>query len=405
MATPIVMPKLGMVMTEGKVAKWRRAHGEEVKQGEVIAEIETEKLNYELEATEAGILHAFAQEGDTVAVYGIMGYLLAKGEAAPAAPPPQSATAAAPGGLPAPMVQRAPAADPPAGGEVSSTPGARKLAAKLGVDISQVKGTGPRGRIVEADVQVAHDHPRPAGAALSRPAPATAAIPPGLPTPSKNVPMMGMRKGIADHMRSSIQSTAQLTFTLDVDTTELAKRRKEASRAAGTALTNPHLIIKACALALKRVPELNTILAGDRILYFDDVNIAVAVALPEGLIVPVIRKVQEKSVFDIAKEAHDLGGRARAGKLSPDEVLGGTFTVSVIPTVDTFTPILNKGQSAILGVGGAKNKPLAVDGQVVIRETVTLSLTVDHQTVDGAVAANFMRAMQEYIEQPDPLFK
>ena len=214
-----------------------------------------------------------------------------------------------------------------------------------------------------------------------------------------------MRKGIADHMRSSIQSTAQLTFTLDVDTTELAKRRKEASRAAGTALTNPHLIIKACALALKRVPELNTILAGDRILYFDDVNIAVAVALPEGLIVPVIRKVQEKSVFDIAKEAHDLGGRARAGKLSPDEVLGGTFTVSVIPTVDTFTPILNKGQSAILGVGGAKNKPLAVDGQVVIRETVTLSLTVDHQTVDGAVAANFMRAMQEYIEQPDPLFK
>lgn len=402
MATPIVMPKLGMVMTEGKVSKWRRAHGDEVKQGEVIAEIETEKLNYELEATEEGILHAFAQEGDTVAVYGIMGYLLAKGEAAPAAPPPQSATAASPGGQPTPVMRREPVAASASGGEVSSTPGARKLAAKLGVDISQVKGTGPRGRIVEADVQAAHDQPK---ATPSRPVAAAPAIPPGLPTTSKTVPMMGMRKGIADHMRSSIQSTAQLTFTLELDTTELAKRRKEASRAAGTALTNPHLIIKACALALKRVPELNTVLAGDRILYFDDVNIAVAVALPEGLIVPVIRKVQEKSVFDIAKEAHDLGGRARAGKLTPDEVLGGTFTVSVIPTVDTFTPILNKGQSAILGVGGAKNKPLAVDGQVAIRETVTLSLTVDHQTVDGAVAANFMRALQEYIEQPDPLFK
>lgn len=403
MATPIVMPKLGMVMTEGKVNKWRRAHGDEIKQGEVIAEIETEKLNYDLEATEAGMLHLIAQEGDTVAVYGIMGYLLAKGEAAPAAPPPQPATAASPGGQPAPVARRAPvAAASSPGGEVSSTPGARKLAAKLGVDISQVAGTGPRGRIVEADVQTAHDHPK---AAPSRPASAAPAIPPGLPTPSKTVPMMGMRRGIADHMRSSIQSTAQLTFTLELDTTELAKRRKEASRAAGTALTNPHLIIKACALALKRVPELNTVLVGDRILYFDDVNIAVAVALPEGLIVPVIRKVQEKTVFDIAKEAHDLGGRARSGKLTPDEVLGGTFTVSVIPTVDTFTPILNKGQSAILGVGGAKNKPLAVDGQVAIRETVTLSLTVDHQTVDGAVAANFMRALQEYIEQPDPLFK
>ncbi|MBM3943869.1 MAG: 2-oxo acid dehydrogenase subunit E2 [SAR202 cluster bacterium] len=404
MATPIVMPKLGMVMSEGMVAKWRVAPGTVVKQGEVIADIETEKISYELEATEGGILHTLAKEGESVAVYGVMGYLLAEGEEPPAAPPAPP-TASAPGGrAPAPARSAAPrpAAIPSAGAEVVSTPGARKLAAKLGVDISQVAGTGPRGRIVESDVQAFHEKGGTAKSAA--PAPAPSGPPPGLPAPSKTVPMSGMRKNIADHMRASIQTTAQLTFTLDVDITELARKRKEASRSAGAALTNPYVLIKACALALQKVPQLNTVLADGKIYHFDQVNMGMAVALPEGLIVPVIKNAQAKSVFDIAKEAHDLAGRAKDNKLSPDEVTGGTFTISVIPTVDTFTPVLNRGQSAILGVGGAKNKPAVVNGEIAVREFVTLSLTVDHQTVDGAVAASFMKALQDLIEKPDPLF-
>ncbi|MDA1188349.1 MAG: dihydrolipoamide acetyltransferase family protein [Chloroflexi bacterium] len=405
MATPIVMPKLGMVMAEGIVAKWRKNHGDEVKQGEVIADIETEKISYELEATESGKLHTLAKDGDTVEVYGLVGYLLAEGEEVPAAPPSKS-SASAPGGssTPArPQRQAAARIERQPGADVPSTPGARKLAAKLAVDLSKVEGTGPRGRVVEVDVQGFKDK----GGASSAPAApaAPAGPPPGLPEPSKTVPMGGMRKGIAEHMRSSIQTTAQLTFTLEVDITDMARKRKEATRSSGTTLTNPHVLIKACAIALQKVPQLNTILAGGKILHFDQINMGVAVALPEGLIVPVIKGIQDMSVFDIAKTAHDLTSRAKDGKITPDEVTGGTFTISVIPTVDTFTPILNRGQSAILGVGGAKNKPAVVNGEIVAREFVTLNLTVDHQTVDGAVAASFMKALQDAIEKPDALFE
>lgn len=390
MATPIVMPKLGMVMTEGMVTKWSKPAGEPVEQGEVIAEIETEKLNYDLEATEAGILHQVVSEGAIVEVAGVLGYLLSEGEEAPEAPTAPPAPVAT-----APRAPSRPAPPRAAGEAIPSTPGARRLAASLGVDISQATPTGPRGRVVEADVRAF---------AEQQGAPASAGPPPGVPTPSETVPLAGMRKTIADHMRSSIATTAQLSFFIEVDVTDAQRMRREASKDSET-ITIAAVLIRACAETLKRIPSHNTVLAGGNVYYFDEINIGFAVALDDGLIVPVLRSVQDKDINQIAVEIQDLASKAREGKLSPDDVVGGTFTISVLGTVDGFTPILNTGQSAILGVGRSVDKPVVRKGEIVVRETMTLSLTVDHQVIDGASAASFLRRLQQTIERPAPLFK
>ena len=393
MAVPIVMPRLGDIMMEGTVAKWNKSLGESVQRGEVIAEIETEKINYELEATDNGFLHPAVPEGATVPVDGLMGYLLSEGETPPESPAPQAAPAAS---APSPGVTARPSAPRAPGEIVPSTPGARKLADKLGVDISKVTPTGPRGRVVDADVRAYAEQQQAAQ---------VPAVPPGLPTPSKVVPMKGMRKAIAEHMRGSISNTAQLTFFLEVDVTEAQRLRREASKDSDVTLTTADVLIKACAETLKRIPELNTVLAGSEVLHFDHINIGFAVALRDGLIVPVLRNVQDKDIHQIAQETRDMAEKAREGKLLPDDVAGGTFTISVLGSVDGFTPILNPGQSAILGAGRSLEKPVARDGEVVIREMMTLSLTVDHQVIDGAVAASFMRRLQQTVERPAPLFK
>ena len=394
MAVPIVMPKLGMVMSEGTIAKWAKPSGEAVNQGDVIAEIETEKINYDLEATDSGILHPVVPEGAVVPVDGLVGYLLAEGEVPPE-PEPEAAPAAEVA-APKRPARRALSGPRPPGAEVRSTPGARRLAAKLGVDIAEVAPSGPGGRVAEADVR-AHAERGPAAAAQT--------IPPGLPQPSTTAPLEGIRKSIAEHMRSSIAGTAQLSFFLEVDVTEAQRLRKEVSASRDATLTSAHVLIKACAVALSENPEHNTVLAGGKIMYFDEINIGIAVALKEGLIVPILKQVDKKSIFDISNETHELAVKAKEGELLPDNVAGGTFTVSVLGGVDGFTPILNAGQNAILGVGRTVEKPVVQDGQVVIREMTTLSLTVDHQVIDGAVAANFLRRLQQILEHPGALFE
>jgi pyruvate dehydrogenase E2 component (dihydrolipoamide acetyltransferase) len=394
MANPIVMPRLGDFMTEGTISKWNKAAGEGVEQGEVIAEIESEKLNYQLEAGGAGILHRVAGEGEVVPVDGIIAYLLAEGEA-----PPAAADAAAPAtAAPRPGGRRAPARQAGRRGDsnVPSTPGARRLAASLDVEISQVTPTGPRGRVTEGDVRIF------AGSQQASPAKAG---PRGLPEPASSAPLSGMRKSIADHMRSSLSNTAQLSFFMELDVTEAQRLRKEASSGTDVTLSIAHVLTKACAGALKRYPVLNSVMADGQVLTFDDVNVGVAVSLREGLVVPVVRGADAKSIEEIARETTDLAERARTGSLGPDEVLGGTFTISVLGSVDGFTPILNAGQSAILGVGKSTEKPVVRNGEIVVRELITVSLTVDHQVVDGAVAAGFMRRLQQLVEQPAPLFK
>ncbi len=396
MAVPIVMPKLGMVMSEGTVARWAKAAGEAVNRGEVIAEIETEKINYELEATDDGILHHVVDEGASVLVDGVVAYLLAEGEEAPAAPPPP----AAPAPVAAPPRRRSRAARrSAAGGEVRSTPGARKLASQLGVELSAVTPTGPGGRVVEADVRAHAEKKAEAPAA-----PSVAPLPPGLPDAARTTPLSGIRKSIADHMRRSIADTAQLSFSVEVDVTDAQEMRKQVSED-GVTISIAHVLMKACAAAIKRQPEINSVMGGGNVLYFDQVNIGVAVSLKEGLIVPVVNDVAGKSLADLSRETTDLADRARDGKLLPDETAGGTFTISVLGSVDSFTPILNAGQSAILGVGRSVEKPVVRGGEVVVREIMTLSLTVDHQVIDGAVAAGFLRRLQQSIERPAALFR
>jgi pyruvate dehydrogenase E2 component (dihydrolipoamide acetyltransferase) len=395
LAVEIVMPKLGMVMSEGTVARWAKTAGETVSQGELIAEIETEKINYELEATDDGILHHVVDEGTSVLVDGVVAYLLAEGEEAPAAPPEP----AAPAPVAAPPRRRSRASRRSAGGEVRSTPGARRLASKLGVELSAVTATGPGGRVVEADVRTHAEKKQQAPAA-----PAVAPVPPGLPDAARTVPLAGIRKSIADHMRRSIADTAQLSFSLEVDVTDAQEMRKNASED-GVTISIAHVLMKACAAAIKRQPELNSVMGGGNILYFDEVNIGVAVSLKEGLIVPVVNDVAGKSLADLSRGTTDMADRARDGKLLPDETAGGTFTISVLGSVDSFTPILNAGQSAILGVGRSVEKPVVRGGEIAVREMMTLSLTVDHQVIDGAVAAGFLRRLQQNIERPAALFR
>ena len=393
MANPIVMPRLGDFMTEGTISKWNKDAGEGVEQGEVIAEIESEKLNYQLEAGGAGILHRVAGEGDVVPVDGIIAYLLAEGESPPVAEASAPAAAAQRA-----AARRAPARKAGRRGDsgVPSTPGARRLAASMDVDISQVTPTGPRGRVTEGDVR--------AFAESQQAAPAKTG-PRGLPEPASSAALSGMRKSIADHMRSSLSNTAQLSFFMELDVTEAQRLRKEASSDSAVTLSIAHVLTKACAGALKRYPALNSVMSDGQILTFDEVNVGVAVSLREGLVVPVVRGADAKSIEEIARETTDLAERARAGSIGPDEFLGGTFTISVLGSVDGFTPILNAGQSAILGVGKSAEKPVVRDGEIVIREMITVSLTVDHQVVDGAVAAGFMRRLQQLVERPASLFK
>ncbi len=389
MATPIVMPRLGDFMTEG-VVTWNKSSGDAVTRGEPLAAIESEKLTYDLEAAQDGILHTVADSGSTVPVDQVLGYFLAEGEQPPAAEKPaerRAAARSARSSRSAPSRRAAGSGGPP----VRSTPGARKVAVSLGIDIAEVPTSG--ARITEADVRAYAESQT------------AAKLPPGVPAPSSSVEMTGMRKGIADHMRSSIANTAQLSFFLEVDVTDVQQMRRDASKESDTTITLAHAIIKACASAISRVPAINSILSEGTVHQFDEVNVGFAAALDEGLIVPVIRGVEQKSISEIAAEMDELATKAKDGTLLPDAVLGGTFTVSVLGIVDGFTPILNAGQSAILGVGRSVQKPVVRRNEIVVREMLTLSLTVDHQTIDGAVAAAFMRRLQQAIERPAPLFK
>ncbi len=441
LATPIVMPRLGDFMTEGIVVRLARSQGDEVNQGEVIAEIETEKLNYDLESVTGGRFHPVVDEGATVAVDGLIGYVLDEGEEPPAqeaaaAPAARTAARQAP--------QRRPAARQQSGGEVRSTPGARRVASNLGVDISRVTPTGPGGRVVEADVRVFAEAQAAAPAVVpstpgarrlasnlgvdlslvtptgprgrivdadvrafadAQAAEQAPAMPPGLPEPSRSEPLSGMRRSIAQHMADSLRNTAQLSYFLEVDATEAQRLRREASQGQDATITLAHVLIKACAEALRRVPAMNSVLSSGTIHYFDQVNIGVAVALDDGLIVPVVRDVGSKNITEIADATFELANKARANELSPDDVVGGTFTISVLGSVDGFTPILNPPQSGILGVGRIVQKPVVSRGEVVVREMLTLSLTADHQVIDGAVAASFMRRLQATIERPARLFR
>lgn len=402
MAVEATMPKFGLTMTEGTIQKWFKAEGDAIQAGEPLFEVETEKVLYEVESLATGTvakllypLEAVVPVGMPVAVIAESGENVAEVAAKYGGGAPQAATATA---AAAPAASAASAAAPAASGRREGapvTPAARKLAQEHHVDLSRVVGTGPGGRVTREDVEKAIS--AAAAAPVPAPTPTPAAPAPAAPPTAASTPLRGMRKVIAERMHKSLQGSAQLTITTEVDVTQLIDRRQEVQREFNATYTD--FIVQACAHALKQHPRMNAALEGDSLRTQEHISVGVAVALEEGLIVPVIANTDKKSLKEIAQAARNLAEKARAGKLTLEEVSGGTFTVSNLGMygVDGFTPILNAPQTGILGVGRIVEKPVIYRGEVAKRSTMVLSLTFDHRVVDGAPAGAFLQTVADLL--------
>ncbi|MDA8217907.1 MAG: dihydrolipoamide acetyltransferase family protein [Dehalococcoidales bacterium] len=380
MAVEILMPQLGMDMTEGTVGRWLVAGEASVQEGEDLLEIETDKVTHTVQSPAAGRLERLAEEGQVVAVGGRLGLLR---------PAEQGSVGASEvGGEAGPGAVESTAR---ASGEVRATPLARRLAARHGIDLADITGSGPEGRIVEADVQAAIEKGRQAAR------PNKAAI-------LQRVPLSGRRRVIAQRMVASLAKTAQLTITREVEATALVAARRELlerADASGARASYDAFVIKALALALAEQPNLNATVEGEEIVLFADVHVAVAIASGDGLVTPVVRAAQKASLVEIARVVEGYAAKTREGRLTPDDLLGGTVTVTNLGVfgVDTFTPILNPPQSAILGVGRILSRPIVVAGDLLVRPTVHLSLTWDHRIADGAEAAFLLGRVAELLTE------
>ncbi len=451
MPTEIYLVKVGMSMTEGVVDEWYIADGDRVAVGELLYRLETEKVNLDVDAEADGIVKHLVAEGVTMEPGDVVGYIFADGETIPdnlgaaggggettaqpaaaaadaAAPAATAAAAATPGeggrikASPAARrlagelgvdytslsgsgpggriveadVQAAAAAAPaaaPAAGEAPSSPMARKLARELGVDLATVQGTGPGGRITKDDVEAAHAAPAAA--------PATA-----LPaTPGSTVPVRGMRKTIAQRMHASLMEMAQLTMDMDVvmdDAIKLRTQLIEEWQDEGVRPTYTDLVIRAAARALKKHPTMNSSWGDAELTLHGDVHVGIAVSLDEGLIVPVIKNADRISVKELAAESSRLAAAARDNQLSLDDTQGGTFTVSALGMmgVDSFTPIINSPQAGILGVNRIRDDVRWEGDRPVRTQVMRLSLTWDHRVLDGAPAAEFLGEIKALLEAP-----
>ena len=380
MPTNVLLPQWGMNMQEGTVIRWLKQPGDAVSEGEPLAEIETAKINSELEAPASGVLaHVAVPEGATVGVGSVLAIIGAPGEEV-APPPPQAPSRPSVAAVPSAPQQAAPAR--PSGAAVQVVPAARRLAREHGIDLDRVQGSGPGGRIVEADVAAAIAAPSAEGALLT-----------------------GMRKAIAESMMESVRTTAPVTLMVEADITEAARLREELVgrwRSEGTRPLALSLLVKAVARALVGNPDLNATLAGGRLHRHQEVAIAFAVAVPDGLILPVVRSAHERSLLELNRDLLDLASRARKGALTPSELTGATFIITDLGglEVDTFTPILVPPQVAILGVGRELEKPVVRDGQIVVRSMLALSLTFDHQATDGAPSGRFLQDVKRGLEDP-----
>jgi pyruvate dehydrogenase E2 component (dihydrolipoamide acetyltransferase) len=397
------MPKFGLTMVEGTIQRWFKNEGDAITEGQALFEVETEKVLYEVESTASGTvakllygLEAVVPVGLPVAVIAEAGEDVAEVAArySDGAPAPQAATS--PAGSPTPgagSAAAAPAAAATDGKRAPVTPAARKLAAEHNIDTASLTGTGPGGRITREDVQQAIDAAAQAPAEVSSPAQEQAQE----QAQDQSVPLRGMRKVIAERMHKSLTDTAQLTITTEVDVTQLIERREEVRREFNT--TYNDFIIQACAHALLQHPRMNASLEGDAIQLHGAVHVGFAVALDEGLIVPVVHDADKKPLKTIAQEARSLAEKARAGQLKLEEVSGGTFTVSNLGMagVDAFTPILNSPQTGILGVGRIVDKPVVYQGEIARRSMLVLSLTFDHRVIDGAPAGAFLGSVADLL--------
>lgn len=403
MPSEIHLVKVGMTMTEGTVEEWYVEDGAEVAAGSLLYRLETEKVNLDVDAESAGTVKHLAAQGETRAPGDVIGFIFAPGEEIPAVLP--APTAGPPGNAPAPgMPEEAGIPSPGAAASTArerdadrspASPAARKLAQELGVRLDAVEGTGPRGRITREDVQRAAEAgqtPVPAAA----PSPAQAAA---------GMPLRGVRKTIAQRMHASLMNAAQLTIDMEVRMDDAVRLRTQLAaewKAEGVRPGYTDLVMLAATKALGEHPRMNAALVDDAIVPSDTVNMGMAVALEEGLVVPVIHDASSKSLKAIARESAALADRARAGALTLDEVQSGTFTVTSLGMygVDGFTPILNAPQTGILGVGRIYDGVGWNGDAPVKRKCMRLSLTWDHRVLDGAPAAAFLGSVRDFLEAP-----
>lgn len=416
MATQILMPALSPTMTEGTLARWLKSEGDKVSSGDVLAEIETDKATMEVEAVDEGVLGKILVPGGTanVQVNQPIAVLLAEGESADAAPMPKAAPVsapAAPAAIAAPAAASLPAAvAAPAsnGSRIIASPLAKRIAQMEGVDLAAVKGTGPNGRIVRADVEAAIKSPAPKAAPIAAAAAAPAAIPatdmPGLPA-YELLPHTTMRKVIARRLTESKRDVPHFYLSMDVTLDALLKLRADLNRRGesnGYKLSVNDFIIKASALALKRKPAANAAWTPESMMMFKSVDISVAVAIPGGLITPIIRDADKKGVAQISNEMKDLAKRAKDGKLKPEEFQGGTFSISNLGMfgISSFSAIINPPQAAILAVGKGEERAVVRKGAIAIETQMTATLSVDHRVIDGALGAELLQAFKDLIEDP-----
>ncbi|MGH6946297.1 MAG: pyruvate dehydrogenase complex dihydrolipoamide acetyltransferase [Kiloniellales bacterium] len=430
MTVNILMPALSPTMTEGKLAKWLKKEGDEVAAGDVLAEIETDKATMEVEAVDEGTLgKILIDEGtDGVAVNTPIAILLEEGEdksalkdAAPAAPKPAPAPKADVPKTEAPKPETKPASPAPAtkattpkgngDARVFASPLAKRMAEQAGIDLSAVKGSGPHGRVVKSDIEAAVK----GGVALKGP-PSPAA--PGVVAPSgpgakqladllgmayRQEPLSSMRKVIARRLTESKQTIPHFYLTVDCTIDELLSLRKRLNeRNENLKLSVNDFVIRAVALALKTVPTANASYDESGLVYYEHADVSVAVATPNGLITPIVKKAESKGLAVISAEMKDLAGRARDGKLKPEEYQGGTFSVSNLGMygIKQFEAVINPPQGCILAVGAGEQRAVVKDGAIAIASVMSCALSVDHRVVDGAIGAEFMVAFKKLIEDP-----
>ena len=439
MATNILMPALSPTMTEGTLARWLKKEGEAIRAGDVIAEIETDKATMEVEAVDEGVLGKILVGDGTegVKVNQPIAVLVEQGETVPAEAPAQGRAAEQPAqvapnrGTEPPATSpaaAAPAAQPAArsgnghdtsGDRIFVSPLARRMALQAGIDLRALKGSGPNGRIVKADIDAAQQRgvvaaAAPAAAQGQQAAPTPAApqpaaqVPVQITAPHRAVPNTSMRKVIARRLTHAHQVTPFFFVSMDIELDALLKLREELNAKSpkegpsAFRLSVNDLIIKAAALTLRRAPQLNATFTEDATLYYEDVDISVAVSLPEGLITPIVRKADQKGLAAISNEMKDLIGRAKAGKLKPEEFQGGGFSISNMGMygVSQFTAIINPPQSAILAVAAGQQRPVVKNGALAVATMMTCTLTVDHRVADGALGAQWMAAFKAIVEDP-----
>lgn len=404
----VIMPKMGDGMTEGTILRWLKKEGDSVEVGDIIAEIETDKASVELPAEASGKLaNIVAKEGETVPVGAVIAEILGEGEQPQVTKPAETPTAAeetvSPGVESITEVLRE---EPPVQERVKASPLARRIAQEAGIDLAMVKGTGPGGRIVERDVQqfIASRQAaqRPPIAEPVRPA---AAVVESL-APAGGEPLSRMRRLIAGRTTLTKQTVPHFYVTMDIDMTEAIALRERLNAALpedAPKISVNDFVTKACALALARYPQVNALYQNERIYPSSEIHIGIAVALPDGLIVPVLRHCERKTLRQIAVETRQLVDKARAGRLMPDEYTGATFSISNLGMygVDEFIAIINPPAVAILAVGAVQKQPVALDDDtVVVRPRMKVTISADHRALDGAVAAEFLRELKRILQNP-----